>query len=76
MVVLLIIIFYFLVAFVSYYFLVKRHIFKYKNRAHTETYQLACLIWPISILVYICVCPILLMEKIDKYIFEKNYNKL
>lgn len=70
--VVLIIILYFLVAFTSYYFLVKRHIFKYKHRANTEMYQIACLIWPISILLYICLCPILLMEKIDKYIFEKK----
>lgn len=74
--VILIIILYFLVTFISYYFLVKRHIFKHKNRENTEMYQIACLIWPISILVYICVSPFILMEKIDKYIFEKNYNKL
>lgn len=69
MVIVLSIILYFLVVFISYYFLVKRHILKYNN-SNTELYQFVCLLWPLSILVYICVCPFLLMDRIDKYILK------
>jgi len=74
--VVLIIILYFLIAFISYYFLAKRSIFKHKNRSYTDEYKFMCLIWPLALVVGILVSPLFLMEKIDKYIFEKNYNKL
>jgi len=70
--ILLIVILYFLIAFVSYYFLAKKKINNVGYIPHDiDTIQCACIFWPVYLLAIIFTSPITIMDNINHYIFKK-----